>query len=271
MTGEAGEAHQEEDFEDVARVVGHGDDVAAEGVRADEVAQAGDGAHQRELFAGLGAEVVLEDERCAGGGKQPVQDVETRGFVEAVVVRQVGRMREDVGDDVGVIDGFLADVERGHVEAAAAHEADEVLDVAIGLFGIVLFERVADEDEVVEEVFRAAVGMFGGGFVRAHALDVAVGMLDFGAHQHEQAAVGFVAVVFGVVFEDGNAEAGVVFVARVYGGVYGGDAGTVQEAVAQVFELFAVVTQDVVGMHQHGLFGSLMGNEGVAVAVATNP
>ena len=62
-----------------------------------------------------------------------------------------------------------------------------------------------------------------------------------------------------------------MFVARVYGRVYGGDAGAVQEAVAQVFELFAVVAQDVVGVHQHGLFGGFKGDEGVTVAVATNP
>ena len=129
----------------------------------------------------------------------------------------------------------MADVERGHVEAATAHEADEVLDVAARLFGVVLLERVADEDEVVEEGFGVGVGVFGGGLVRSHALDVAVGMLDFGAHQGEQAAVGFVVVVFRVVVKDGDAKAGVVFVACVYGGVDGDDACAMQQAFAQVF------------------------------------
>ena len=60
-------------------------------------------------------------------------------------------------------------------------------------------------------------------------------MLDFGAHQREQAAVGFVVVVFRVVVEDGDAKAGVVFVACVYGGVDGDDAGAMQQTLAQVF------------------------------------
>ena len=113
--------------------------------------------------------------------------------------------------------------------------------------------------------------MFGGGLVFSHALDVAVGVLDFGAHQGEQAAVGFVVVVFGVVVKDGDAEAGVVFVACLNGGVDGDDAGAVQQAFAQVFELFAVVAQHVVGVHQYRLFGGLVGDKRVAVAVAANP
>ena len=157
------------------------------------------------------------------------------------------------------------------MEAAAAHEADEVLDVAACLGGVVLFEGVADEDEVVKEGFGVGIGVFGGSLVFAHALDVAVGVLDFGTHQYEQAAVGFIVVVFGVVVEDGYAQAGVVFVACFDGGVDGDDAGAVQQAFAQVFELFAVVAQHVVGVHQHRLFGGLVGDKGVAVAVAANP
>ena len=139
LPGESGEAHQEQHFEDVARAVGHGDDVAAEGARADEFAQAGDGAHQRQLFLGFGREVLFEKERRAGGGDELGQRLLAAGFVEGVVVGQVGRVRKEVSDDVGVPGRFLADVERGHVEAAAAHKTNEILDVAARLFGVVLF------------------------------------------------------------------------------------------------------------------------------------
>ena len=124
LPGESGEAHQEQYFEDVAGAVGHGDDVAAEGARADEFAQAGDGAYQRQLFLGFGREVLFEEERRAGGGDELSERLLAAGFVQRVVVGQVGRVRKEVGDDVGVPGGFLADVERCHVEAAAAHKAD---------------------------------------------------------------------------------------------------------------------------------------------------
>ena len=214
---------------------------------------------------------MFEKERRTGGGDELGQRLLAAGFVEGVIVGQVGRVRKEVGDDAGVPGGFLADVERGHVEAATAHKTNEVLDVAARLFGVVLFECVADEDEVVQEGFGVGVGVFGGGLVFSHALDVAVGMLDFGTHQGEQAAVGFVVVVFGVVVKDGDAKAGVVFVACVYGGVDGDDAGAMQQAFAQMFELFAVVAQHVVGVHQYRLFGGLVGDKRVAVTVAANP
>ena len=62
-----------------------------------------------------------------------------------------------------------------------------------------------------------------------------------------------------------------MFVARFNGGVDGDDAGAVQQAFAQVLELFAVIAQHVVGVHQHRLFGGLVGDKRVAVAVAANP
>ena len=150
---ETGQPAQEQHFQDVARFVGHGDDVLAEDLWAGLFRHR---AHQVEHGQGF----------ARGGGQLPavqgdrplhllevlLQGLDASGFGQAGVVGLVHEL-QDFGDRLGVAGRFLAQVEPRKVEAERLHQPDQVGQFAVGDAAVALLDqRVVDQPQVVEEL-----------------------------------------------------------------------------------------------------------------------
>ncbi len=171
--------------------------------------------------------------------------------------------------------GVLANVERLEVEAVGADLEEKWIDEEFGEpMALVLFEAVAQDGEVGEELGGAGVGCEGSG-----AVDVGRGRGAFaeaGHHAGDEEADALVgeAADEGVLGGGGAGDADFVEVAVEERGESWGDGdllGGAAELLEGVVEAAEVVADDEIAGHGEGGGGGFGGDEGVAVAIAADP
>ncbi len=167
--------------------------------------------------------------------------------------------------------GVLADVEGLEVEAVGADFEEERVDEEVGeALAAVLDEAVAEDGEIAEEIGGAGVG-----HERGVGRERDAG-LRRGAQAHHDAGEEQAGALVGeALFEGvlaGGAELGEVGVEEGFD--LGGDGdllGGAAELLEDVLQAAAVVAEEQGVGHGEGVAGGLRGDEGVAVAVATDP
>ena len=183
-----------------------------------------------------------------------------------------GTPLREFGDGGGVDAGVLADVEGLEVEAVGADFEEEGIDEEVGeAVAAVVDEAVAEDGEVAEEIGGAGVGRRARGWAGAGRWIGAwqPRRIMMQERSRRERLVGE-AIFEGVLA--GGAELGEVGAEERF--ELGGDGdllGGAAELLEDVLQAAAVVAEEQGVGHGEGVAGGLRGDEGVAVAVATDP
>ena len=268
---ESGEQHH---LHDVAGVVGHGDDVGAEGPGADLLAHF---SHYLEHLQGLpgGLRKRLHVElQAVGIGGQLAQQGEPLLFVQGGVVDRLGLLGENLGYRLAVAGGFLADVQPHQEETKGLHQADQILQLRIGTAPVtVIVQGGPYQLQILEEICLVGVGILAGEWFRTvdqavHPLQI---VLETALHHIEFAAVGLVLITVGTPLEDPR-EPGLVplqaFQERFARLAEAAGVGELQDQLAHPAQILA---QHLLMLHAYRRAGGVRFDEGVAIPVTTNP